>query len=152
MSNQIIHYKPLYKTAFKDLNLAWLNRYFEPEAYDLEVLTQPESSILDKGGQIYFLLESQKAVGTFALMFNDAGELEFTKMAVDERCQGKGYGNLLMQHCITEAQKLNSKELILYSNTLLVPAINLYRKFGFEEISFELSHYKRANIKMLKKI
>ncbi len=40
------------------------------------------------------------------------------------------------------------KKLILFSNTALTPAIQLYKKFGFTEVMMETGHYQRANIKM----
>lgn len=147
---KIISYQPKYAKDFKTLNTAWLEKYFVIEPYDEEVLSNPDKYILNKGGQIYFLIENDKPIGTFALMYNEINELEFTKMAVSETSKGKGYGNLLMQHCIDEAIKMGSENLILYSNTTLEPAINLYKKFGFLEIPVENSEYARCNIKMVK--
>lgn len=147
---EIISYDSKYAADFEALNTAWLEKYFVVEPYDAEVLSKPEKYILDKGGRIYFLVEDDKAIGTFALMYNELDELEFTKMAVAESFKGKGFGNLLMQHCIDEALKMGSDDLILYSNTGLKPAINLYRKFGFVEIPVGKSEYARCNIKMIK--
>ncbi|WP_103912811.1 GNAT family N-acetyltransferase [Halpernia humi] len=149
---EIMSFQAKYANDFKTLNTAWLEKYFVVEPYDEEVLSNPQKYILEKGGNIYFAVENGKAIGTFALMYNEYGELEFTKMAVDETAQGKGYGNLLMQHCIDEAKKMKCENLFLYSNTKLEPAINLYRKFGFDEIPVEKSEYARCNIKMIKKI
>ena len=149
---QISTYKKEYAKAFKDLNIAWLEKYFTPEPYDIEVLSNPEKYIIDKGGDIYFVLENNIPVGTVALMYNNLGELEFTKMAVDETVQGKGFGKLLMECCIENAIKMGSKELILYSNTKLNPAIQLYIKSGFVEIPVGNSAYERCNIKMSKKL
>ncbi|WP_027375957.1 GNAT family N-acetyltransferase [Kaistella palustris] len=147
---EIISYRPEFAADFKNLNTAWLEKNFVVEPYDDEVLSNPQKYILDKGGQIYFLVEDDKAVGTVALMYNEYDELEFTKMAVAENYMGRGFGNLLMQYCIDEAKKMDSKNLILYSNTGLEPAISLYKKFGFEEIPVEKSEYARCNIKMVK--
>lgn len=152
MSVEIVSYQEKYKEVFKNLNTAWLEKFFVVEPYDAEVLANPQKYILDKGGEIYFILENGVPKGTFALMYNDYNELEFTKMAVDESSQGKGFGNLLMQHCIDKAKEKGAKELILYSNTKLNPAITLYRKFGFTEIPVEKSEYERCNIKMIKKL
>ncbi len=139
-----------------DLNMAWLNRFFVAEPYDIDVLSHPEEYILNKNGHIFFLIKNEIAIGTFAIMINQENELELTKMAIDHTQQGNGYANLMMQYCITEAtkiaQKLHFATLILYSNTLLKPAINLYRKFGFVKIPFDSSQYQRANIKMSKKL
>ena len=149
---KISTYKKEYAKAFNDLNMAWLEKYFTPEPYDVEVLSNPEKYIINKGGDIYFVLEDDIPVGTVALMYNNLGELEFTKMAVDESAQGKGFGKLLMECCIENAIKMGSKELILYSNTKLNPAIQLYVKSGFVEIPVGSSAYERCNIKMSKKL
>ncbi|MFN7043871.1 MAG: GNAT family N-acetyltransferase [Flavobacterium sp.] len=149
---EISTYKEEYSNAFKDLNMAWLQKYFIPEPYDVEVLSNPKKYIIDKGGAIYFVLENNIPVGTVALMYNNYGELEFTKMAVDESAQGKGFGKLLMNCCIENAIKMEAKELILYSNTKLTTAIQLYIKSGFIEIPVGSSAYERCNIKMSKKL
>lgn len=148
----IENYKSIWASAFKKLNEDWLKKYFVVEPYDHEVLSNPETYILDKGGQIYFVTENGEPKGTVSLMYNEYGELEMTKMGVDESTQGKGYGNLLIQHCIQEAERMGADDLILYSNTLLEPAIHLYRKFGFEEVPVDASQYKRCNIKMIRKL
>lgn len=149
---EIINYQPKYADDFKRLNVAWLEKFFVVEKYDEEVLSNPQKYILDKGGDIYFILENDIAKGTFALMYNEYEELEFTKMAVDESAQGKGFGNLLMQHCIDKAKEMGAENLILYSSRKLTPAISLYRKFGFTEIPVGKSEYARCDIKMIKKL
>lgn len=149
---EIINYQPKYADDFKQLNVAWLEKFFVVEKYDEEVLSNPQKYILDKGGDIYFILENDTAKGTFALMYNEYEELEFTKMAVDESAQGKGFGNLLMQHCIDKAKEMGAENLILYSSRKLTPAISLYRKFGFTEIPVGKSEYARCDIKMIKKL
>jgi GNAT superfamily N-acetyltransferase len=73
---------------------------------------------------------------------------ELAKMAVTDAFQGKGIGKALIEHCIREAAALGAKTLILYSNTKLTAAINLYKKYGFTEIPAGDSHYVRSNIKM----
>lgn len=145
-------YREEWADDFKDLNIAWLEKYFIPECYDVDVLSNPHKYILDKGGDIYFVVDNGNPVGTVALMYNQQNELELTKMAVDESHQGKGYGNLLMQHCIEQAKEKGEKELILYSNTKLTPAITMYRKFGFEEVPVGATEYERCNIKMVKQL
>ena len=149
---EIIKYQPRYAEDFKKLNIAWLEKFFVVEKYDEDVLSNPQKYILDKGGDIFFILEDDSVKGTFALMYNEYGELEFTKMAVDEASQGKGFGNLLMQHCIDKAIEMGAENLILYSSRQLAPAISLYRKFGFQEIPVEKSEYARCDIKMIKKL
>jgi ribosomal protein S18 acetylase RimI-like enzyme len=53
-----------------------------------------------------------------------------------------------MEYSIQKAMELKVEKLILYSNTILEPAIHLYKKYGFTEVVVSNSDYKRANIKM----
>jgi GNAT superfamily N-acetyltransferase len=78
------------------------------------------------------------------------GVYELGKMAITSLHQGKGLSNLLMQHCINKALELKAKKVILYSNRRLLPALQLYRKFGFKEVPLEDSKYERSDIKMEK--
>lgn len=149
---EIIEYRKDLAPYFKQINMDWLEKYFVAEPYDVEVLSNPEKYILEKGGNIYFVAEEGIPKGAVALMNNEYGELELTKMGVDESAQRKGYGNLLIQHCIQKAREIGVKDLILYSNTKLSPAIHLYKKFGFVEVPVEKSEYARCDIKMIKSL
>jgi very-short-patch-repair endonuclease len=54
----------------------------------------------------------------------------------------------MMEFAIDKAKEMVAKKMILYSNTMLAPAIHLYRKYGFIKVPLENSEYKRSNIKM----
>lgn len=145
----IIPYHKKHAQSFKDLNIEWLETYFYVEPFDLEVLSNPERYIIDKGGYIFFSIENEKITGTVALMPMENKVFELTKMAVNRNLRGKGVGQYLMQYCIAFAQIHKLEKLILYSNTLLENAIYIYKKWGFKEIPLETdAHYERANIKM----
>lgn len=151
MNIEIIDFEPKYRDDFKNLNVEWLEKYFEVEPYDKEVLSNPEKYILEKGGKIFFAKLEDKIIGTVALMPKNSS-FELTKMAVTDKIQSKGIGSLLMQKCIDEAKNLGLKEIFLFSNTKLDKAINLYKKVGFLEENFDSSDYKRANIYMTLKL
>lgn len=151
MNIEIIDFEPKYREDFKNLNVEWLEKYFEVEPYDKEVLSNPEKYILEKGGKIFFAKFEDKIIGTVALMPKNSS-FELTKMAVTDKIQSKGIGSLLMQKCIDEARNLDLKEIFLFSNTKLDKAINLYKKVGFLEEHFDSSDYKRANIYMTLKL
>lgn len=151
MNIEIIDFEPKYRDDFKNLNVEWLEKYFEVEPYDKEVLSNPEKYILEKGGKIFFAKLEDKIIGTVALMPKNSS-FELTKMAVIDKIQSKGIGSLLMQKCIDEAKNLGLKEIFLFSNTKLDKAINLYKKVVFLEEYFDSSDYKRANIYMTLKL
>mgnify|MGYP003428897173 CR=1 FL=1 len=145
----IIPFKERYAGEFKRLNTEWLRQYFVIEAYDEYQLSHPNEEILDKGGYIFLAMDNELVIGTVALMKETDRSFELTKMSVTKDSQGKGVSKLLMDACIKLAKEKKWDRLFLYSNTILVPAIQLYRRYGFLEILLETqSHYSRTNIKM----
>ena len=148
---QIVSYQHQYAKAFKDLNIAWLERYFYVEPYDLEILSSPEQLIINKGGHIFFAIVNEEVAGTVALFKEDDHWFELTKMAVDSKFQGQKIGQKLMQHCIDFANN-HKKQLFLYSHTKLENALYIYRKFGFKEVPLNPDNpYERSDIKMVLK-
>ncbi|MFW3329010.1 GNAT family N-acetyltransferase, partial [Aliarcobacter butzleri] len=59
---------------------------------------------------------------------------------------------LLSQAVITEAKNRGGKTIFLETNSVLTPAVSLYKKLGFEEIPNFKSKYKRVNLVMLKNL
>jgi very-short-patch-repair endonuclease/ribosomal protein S18 acetylase RimI-like enzyme len=144
----IIEFRDELAVHFKDLNVAWLQKYFYVEPIDEEMLSYPKKYIIDKGGFIFFAEVNDVIAGTFALMKVEDDGYELSKMTVDEKFQGQKIGNKMMEFAIENIKNLGAKKLILFSNTLLGPAIHLYRKYGFVEVPLENSEYKRSNIRM----
>lgn len=145
---KVVKYKTEFQKHFERLNKAWLNKYFEVEPLDEKLLSQPEESILKNGGHILFVEHQGQIIGTVALIFVKQGVYELAKMAVDEAFQGIGAGKFLCSSAIEEAKKLNAEKLILFTNSKLKTAINIYHKFGFKDVPINEQQFKRANIKM----
>lgn len=138
------------KEHIKTLNIEWLQKYFRVEEKDEIVLSNPQEEIIDKGGLIFYARYNDEIIGTASLMKIDDTTFELSKMAVSDKAQGLGIGNKLLIHCLAVAEENGIKKVLLYSNRKLLPAIHLYRKFGFEEIPLEDGIYERADIKMEK--
>jgi GNAT superfamily N-acetyltransferase len=144
---EIINYHPDYAGAFKKLNEAWINKYFELEEDDVNTLNFPDR-ILHEGGFIFIALKEGKAVGTCALRKKTSGSYELSKMAVAEEAQGLGIGRKLGEAAIEKAKEIGARKIYLEGNTLLKSSIHLYRKLGFKEVKGGPSPYKRVNIVM----
>lgn len=144
---QIEDYRSEHQPHFEQLNRAWIEKYFWMEPVDVQVLEHPEEYIVKPGGYILMAYWNKEIAGTVALKYVDKGIYEFTKMAVDEKFQGRGIGEKLSYAAIEKAKQLGASKIILYSNTRLTPAIKLYRKIGFTEIPVD-GPYKRSDIKM----
>jgi N-acetylglutamate synthase-like GNAT family acetyltransferase len=151
---QIVEYTPEYKESFKQLNVEWISKYFVMEKADHDALDDPEGYILNKGGQILVALFDNKVAGVCALikMHDDKYDFELAKMAVSPVVHGKGIGYQMGLACIYKAKEMGAKWLYLESNTVLEPAINLYRKLGFIEVKGRPTPYERCNIQMELKI
>lgn len=144
---EILEYKPEHQPWFEKLNRQWIEKYFWMEPLDFQILQNPDDHIIKKGGSIFMATYHKELAGTVALKFVTPAIYEFTKMAVDEKFQGKKIGQALADAAITKSKKLGAEKIILYSNTILQPAIALYKKIGFQEIPVD-GPYKRTNIKM----
>jgi len=144
---KILDYAPTHQPAFEKLNRDWIEKYFWMEPIDFEVLQHPDKHIITTGGSILLASYNNEIVGVVALKFVTTGVYEFTKMAVDEKFQGKKIGMALAEAAIDKAKAVGAEKIILYSNTKLAPAIALYRKLGFKEVPLD-GPYKRSDIKM----
>jgi GNAT superfamily N-acetyltransferase len=144
---EILSYQSEHQPWFEKLNRNWIERYFWMEPIDIEVLQHPEEHIVKHGGTIFMGTFNKEIAGTAAVKFVEPGTYEFTKMAVDEKFQGKKIGKAIAEAAIKWSRESGAKKIILYSNTKLETAIAMYRKLGFKEIPLD-GPYKRSNIKM----
>lgn len=147
---KIVQFDPKYADDFKQLNLVWLERYFQVEPIDVAVLNNPEERIIKPGGMIFFALLDGAVVGTCALIRHTDGLFELAKMAVADNHQGQGIGTQLLRHAIEWARSQSIQKLFVETNTVLERAVRLYQRVGFKEIEHDSSnsHYRRTNLKM----
>lgn len=146
---RVVQYEPRHRDAFRELNVAWISRYFAIEDADLKVLNDPEGAILAPGGVILMAETANEAVGTVALIRIAPDGFELAKMAVTPAAQGHGIGALLGRAAVEHARQLGARWIELLSNTSLAPALHLYRKLGFVEAPLGATDYRRADIRMV---
>lgn len=120
--------------AFRALNEAWIVQYFEMEPKDYEVLDDPQTNILQKGGHIFLGVDGDEAVACCALIPREPGCFELGKMAVAESRRGQGIGRKLVEHAITQARALGATRLYLESNAKLPNAVHIYETCGFRHL------------------
>ena len=150
MEINIINFQDKFEKDFFNLNIEWLEYFFQVEDYDYEVLSNSKKYIINNGGKIFFAESEGNIIGTVALMpTNNKSVFELTKMAVTKAHRNKGIGKILLERCIKEAKNKQMKRILIYSNKRLENAIYLYKKYGFKEIHLEKpSPYERADIKL----
>jgi putative acetyltransferase len=138
-------------SAFRRLNEEWITRYFKLEAKDIQTLSDPESTILRKGGFVYLAQLGGQTVGCVALIPMGDGVYELSKMAVSPAHHGRGIGRQVIEYAIAQARALGAERLFLGSNSILKNAVHLYESVGFTHVppeSLPDMHYARADVFM----
>ena len=148
---EIATYNPKHQKSFKDLNIEWISNYFVVEPNDVKALDHAEDYIINKGGEIFSAILNDEVLGVCALIKSNGKDYDYelAKMAVSPKAQGKGIGLLLAESAIKWAADKGASKIYLESNTKLKPAIKLYEKLGFKEITGISSSYDRVDIQMM---
>ena len=145
---EIVGFSPQYVEAFKELNLEWIENFFEPEEIDLKMLSNPQQSFIDSGGAIILVIVDDLAVGCCGLLKHSDAIYEISKMAVTPSYQDLGLGRVMLHHILKTAKDLGATQIEIMSNTILEPAIGLYKSVGFFEIPVTSDAYARGNISL----
>lgn len=81
----------------------------------------------------FFLLYEQENVVACAILKRFSGDaVELKRMFLKSEVRGKGYGKLLLEHCIQNAKELGYRRILLDTEPVMASAIRLYEKFGFQ--------------------
>ncbi len=146
----IVPYEDCHQPAFCALNEEWITAHWQMEESDYKALDHPREYILNKGGHIFIALYNGEVVGTCCLYKSTLPgyDYEMSKLAVSPKVQGKGIGHLLGKTAIDKALNMRAGKIFLESNTILKPAIHLYKKLGFIELIDCHYSYSRGNIQM----
>ena len=155
----ITPFAPHHAAAFRDLNTAWIERFFTLEPEDRRLLDDPAGAILQPGGYIAMATlvprhdpqAPPEPVGTCALLpLPDDPDypFELVKMAVAPHAQGLGIGEALGRHVLAKAVELGARTVYLETNPVLAAAVGLYRKLGFREVSGHASPFARCGLQM----
>jgi N-acetylglutamate synthase-like GNAT family acetyltransferase len=148
-------WSPDLATAFHDINAQWIEAMFALEDNDRAILENPQSMIIDKGGDILFVtVEGLGIVGACALMpAKQPGAFELTKMGVLDSARGLKAGKFLLAAVLDRARDMGIETLFLLTNKKCEAAIHLYEKLGFvhdaEIMATYGARYERCDVAML---
>jgi GNAT superfamily N-acetyltransferase len=104
MSRGIRQFQPGDAAEFRRLNGEWLTRFFRIEPKDEQAFADPQRTILDPGGRIFFATAGERCVGCCALLRIADKEFEVAKMAVEPSYQRAGIGRRLLHATIEEGR------------------------------------------------
>lgn len=145
---ELVEYSDHYASDFKRINLEWLEKYGLAEEPDFLMLNDPKGKIIEPGGAVFLAMIENNVVGSAALINEHDGIFELAKMTVVPEWQGKGISKLLLEKCLEKARQLNARKIILFSNSQLQTALQLYLKYGFKHVKVADSPFVTADVKM----
>jgi len=128
---RLVTWDPGYARDFDRLNRWWLEKYFTVEPLDEFYLSNPQGTVIDKGGEIFFALDGDVPVGCCAAVPHVNGTLELAKLGVMPEAHGRGVGRMLCESVIAWALAHGYATVFLTSNSTLLSAIGLYERLGF---------------------
>jgi GNAT superfamily N-acetyltransferase len=147
---QVVPYRDRWRDAFERLNREWIETWFTLEEADRETFRDPVGKVVAPGGQIFFVVEGDEALGTCAVVRHSAEVHEIAKMAVAPAAQGRGYGDRLMEAAVKFSRREGARRIMIVSNTRLAPALRLYQKHGFVRVPLDAdSRYTRADVQLV---
>ena len=92
----------------------------------------------------HFVYEKDGEVVGFYIVSHVADLGEIFTIAVDLDHRGEGIGEKLLNHLIEKCYEANLSEIWLEASTKNIPAVNLYKKFGFKIQKVRKNYYQKT--------
>ena len=106
---------------------------------------------LSNANSYYLVAKLDNEILGFAGIKYVLNDADIMNIVVKKSKRKSGIGSLLLKNIIELCKKLNVSTLFLEVNEKNIPAISLYKKFGFEEVGFRKNYYKENNAIVMKK-
>lgn len=90
----------------------------------------------------YRVLMKDNRVVAYGGMWVMLDEAHITNIAVHPEYRGIGLGNAIVEELITEAKRNNVAAMTLEVRMSNLPAINLYKKYGFIDVALRKKYYQ----------
>ena len=143
---KVVPFEEKYRKYFIDFNTDWITTYFgKIEDHDLEEFENIDKDI-EKGGMIFFAVKDGIALATCMAKPLDGYTWEICKLGSNKNLSHKGAGSAVFEASMNWALGKGAERLFILSNSVLKPALHIYRKFGFKEIKLDNYQYERGDI------
>ena len=106
---------------------------------------------LSNANSYYLVAKLDNEILGFAGIKYVLNDADIMNIVVKKSKRKSGIGSLLLKNIIELCKKLNVSTLFLEVNEKNLPAISLYKKFGFEGVGFRKNYYKENNAIVMKK-
>ena len=93
----------------------------------------------------YIVAKENNQIVGFAGIMTCLDEATLNNIVVKKSCRGRGIGGELLDTIIELCADLNMKSLTLEVDSSNTPAINLYKKFGFQNLGIRKKYYNHTS-------
>ncbi len=97
---------------------------------------------LENGKSKYFVLKQENEIIGFAGILLIIDEVNIMNIVVRKDKRNLGIGSLLLEKIIDFSEIHNATSITLEVNEKNVPAISLYKKYGFKQVGLRKRYYK----------
>jgi ribosomal-protein-alanine N-acetyltransferase len=101
------------------------------------------------GTRYYVVAEDDTGVVGYAGLLVAGGTADVQTVAVARSAQGRGVGALLLESLVDEAVRRGCEAVMLEVRADNGPAIALYQRFGFDQISVRREYYQPGGVDAL---
>lgn len=130
------------KMTVSDLDLIAENLYTDfDDFWNYNVF----KSELENGNSKYIIAKNGNEIVGYAGIWIAIDVAHITNIVVKKALRKTGIGAILLEGLINLCEDLHLKELTLEVNTANLPAINLYKKFDFEQVGLRKKYYNNTD-------
>jgi ribosomal protein S18 acetylase RimI-like enzyme len=116
-------------------DIALIEGYFDPGAFEAELVSLPGKYAPTKGGSLRIAYVDGEPLGCVALRDLGEGACEMKRMFVPERARGMGIGRALEAQILKDARAAGYRVMRLDTSYRQEAAIRLYEGAGFRRIA-----------------
>lgn len=134
-----------------------VKQYYQPmQELDLDAVMEIEPTIyshpwtrgnfidsLQAGHHAWVMMREEEVIG-YAVMMIVLDEAQLLNLSVAQPYQKQGLGNALLSHVMKQADVLGARYMFLEVRASNTPAIGLYQRAGFTEVSVRKGYYPLA--------
>ncbi|XP_044465384.1 putative [ribosomal protein S18]-alanine N-acetyltransferase [Mangifera indica] len=100
-----------------------------------------DDELKKRNSGLLYLEVDEQVVGYVMYSWPSSLFASITKLAVKESWRRRGHGEELLKAAIEKCRSRNVSRIMLHVDTLRTPALNLYKKFGFQIDSLIQGYY-----------
>ncbi|WP_395946158.1 ribosomal protein S18-alanine N-acetyltransferase [Caedibacter taeniospiralis] len=104
--------------------------------------SQMKDSILSAHTETWGLFDSNNHLIAFVIVSVIFDEAEILNFSVAKRYQHQGFGQRLLAYLMNHLSYKQTEKLFLEVRVSNIPAISIYKKYGFQQISIRKNYYR----------